>query len=125
MASPDKFEDVLAEAQAELQRAESEVFQFGQRARQFLQQFPAGLPKPTAVTTACRAGTSGDWYLHMHCRTPDEVAAWATWMDTPVKRDESGTAVFTSVKAVVDGLSVYVGCMTLRSQDDEQPGGDN
>ncbi|MCM8548954.1 hypothetical protein [Streptomyces sp. STCH 565 A] len=114
MAADNVLEGIVTDALAELQRIESGVFQFGQRVRLFLQQLPADLPEPTAVTPSVTDSVDRS-YLHMLVRTPDEVEAWATWLGEPVKRDEHPTAVFTSVTGTVDELRVYVGCMTLLS----------
>ncbi|MBZ6258807.1 hypothetical protein KVH22_25160 [Streptomyces olivaceus] len=115
MATSDERQALINDALAELQRIESGVFQFGQRVRLFLQQLPADLPEPTAVTPSVTDSVDRS-YLHLMVRTPDEVEAWATWLGEPVKRDEHPTAVFTSVKGTVDELRVYVGCMALLSQ---------
>ncbi|MEU8555910.1 hypothetical protein AB0C80_18240 [Streptomyces anthocyanicus] len=118
MATDNEPEDILAGALAKLQRLESGVFRFGQRVRMFLQQLPADLPEPSAATPSVTNPLDRS-YLHLTFRTPDEVTAWATWLDEPVKRDEQSGAVFTSAKGIVDELPIYVGCMTLPTQNEQ------
>ncbi|MCF2130175.1 hypothetical protein L1I79_27640 [Strepomyces sp. STD 3.1] len=124
MAAANEFQGAVAGAQATLLEIESTVFQFSHRVRLFLQHFPADLPKPLSVQPSISSPLDSS-YLHLVCATPDEVATWASWMGTSVKRVEQHNAVFTSATADVEGLPLHVGCMTLSSQAERQPGGDH
>ena len=110
-------------ALAEMQQIESAVFQFGQRVRLFLQALPAGLPQPLSASPALSARDLDEAYLHLTFATPDEVASWASWMGATLKRNDQCNAVFTSAQAVVDGLPLYVGCMTLDGPAEKQEAG--
>lgn len=115
-------EEIRAAALAELAAIESDVFQFGQRVRLFLQSMPADLPQPSAMSPSLSIKGVGGSYLHVMVSTPDEVASWAAWMGATLERKEQHGAMFVSARADVAGLPVYVGCMVL-SLAGQQAGG--
>ncbi len=118
-------ESIREPALAKLQQIESEVFQFGQRVRAFLQNLPADLPQPFGAIPALTSAGIDNAYLHLTVSTPAEVASWASWMDAAVTRKDELGAVFAHATAVVDALPIYVGCMQLATKVEQQTGGED
>ncbi|MFC8438064.1 hypothetical protein ACFUJT_07680 [Streptomyces griseoincarnatus] len=118
-------ESLRETALAKLQQIESQMFQFGQRVRAFLQDLPADLPQPFGATPALASSGIDQAYLHLTFATPAEVASWASWMDAAVTRKDELGAVFCHATAVVDGLPIYVGCMQLATEAEQQTGGED
>ncbi|MEV4858958.1 hypothetical protein [Streptomyces ossamyceticus] len=121
----ERRENPLARARRELEAFEAAVFQFGQRTRAFLDAFPADLPEPLSVLPkfASEYGPTeygARSYLHLVFAGPDGVKAWAERLGVPVARscDDADGMAFVRAQGVLDGISLFVGCMTPATDEE-------
>ncbi|MFU0241699.1 hypothetical protein ACKI1J_38915 [Streptomyces scabiei] len=118
-------ESPLVRTRRELEAFEAAVFQFGQRTRAFLDAFPADLPEPVAALPKFASdygptGYGAKSYLHLTFVGPDDVQAWADRLGVPVTRDcDHGNGMtFVRADGVLDGTSLFVGCMTPATEEE-------
>ncbi|MEH0564684.1 hypothetical protein QBA57_39825 [Streptomyces scabiei] len=120
-------ESPAARTYRELDAFEAVVFQFGQRARAFLNAFPTDLPEPISVIPRFPSGYgptdyAANSYLHLTVAGPDDVAAWAERLGAPVTRslDHADGLAFVRADGVLGGARLFVGCMTTPNEEEKR-----
>lgn len=137
-------DDIRERALAELTQFEAAAFRFGHQVRAFLAAFPEDMSSPIAVLPRFGSKTNSNGelvmgansYVHLVVMAEAEVDAWASLLQTPVKRNVTDEQEYVSVsvrtEGDLDGLRLYVGCQETYTrakweqlqEDGAEPGSD-